>query len=150
MARRLSLSAERRQWEHFVETGEVDPRIGRNKFNAQQKAANGRVYHSTGEQERAIELQWLLKIGEISNLRYQVRYEIIPRQPGERPVSYTADFVYNDKHGNLIVEDVKGHRTAEYRMKRKLMLLVHGIHLLETQVAKKQKTQNKRRPKRWR
>ena len=51
--------------------------------------------------------------------------------PGERPVDYIADFVYRDKDGNEVVEDVKGVRTRVYVIKRKLMLWRHGIRIRE-------------------
>jgi hypothetical protein len=132
LGRRMTFTQERRAWEHFVETGELNSRKGRNKFNAEKQTVNGRVFDSTGESDRAVELQWLLQLGEIFNLRYQVRYEIIPKQDGESAAHYVADFVYSLKDGLEVVEDTKGHRTAEYRLKRKLMLYVHGIRILET------------------
>ena len=139
MARRLNQTQERSAWTRFVETGEVSPRAGLNKFNAVKANVNGRTFDSTIEGDRATELQWLLKLGKISDLRYQVPFEIIPKQVGESAAFYIADFTYRDEHGNFIVEDVKGYRTAEYRLKRKLMLLVHGIRILETGTKKKRK-----------
>jgi hypothetical protein len=47
---------------------------------------NGRVLESGHEAKRAIDLQWLEHLGEISNLRYQVRFKLLPKQDGERPV----------------------------------------------------------------
>ena len=78
----------------------------------------------------------LLKAKEIQNLRRQVSYEIIPAQISpsgkkERPTKYLADFVYETKDGKTIVEDVKGAVTPEYRLKRKLLLHVHGIEIME-------------------
>lgn len=76
--------------------------------------------------------------GEISNLREQVTYEPLPEQKDkdgnllENNLSYRADFVYYDKKGNLVVEDSKGYRTEEYKIKRKLMLFIHGIRIKET------------------
>ena len=49
----------------------------------------------------------------------------------ERKCEYIADFVYTDKDGNTIVEDAKGVRTPEYKIKRKLMLYRHGIKIKE-------------------
>ena len=49
----------------------------------------------------------------------------------EREISYRADFQYIDKDGNLVVEDVKGMRTKEYVLKRKMMLYFHGIRITE-------------------
>lgn len=91
-------------------------------------------------------LSVMLKAGEITDLRRQVKYILIPDQHGpdiigprggvkkgpllEKGCSYIADFVYK-KDGELIVEDTKGFRTKEYIIKRKLMLFVHGIRIKE-------------------
>ena len=49
----------------------------------------------------------------------------------EKAVTYRADFVYTDKSGNTVVEDVKGIKTKDYIIKRKLMLSVYGVHIRE-------------------
>jgi hypothetical protein len=78
------------------------------------------------------------RAGLISDLREQVPYLLIPAQRDdagrliERQCSYVADFVYVDSDGRTVVEDTKGVRTKEYVIKRKLMLHVHGIRILET------------------
>lgn len=74
--------------------------------------------------------------GAISNLETQVEYELIPSQRiggkvEERAVKYKADFRYI-RDGVTVVEDCKGFRTVDYVVKRKLMLWVHGIKILET------------------
>lgn len=72
------------------------------------------------------------KAGVIKDLKRQVCYELIPKQIGERAVTYTADFVYTDvPTGTVVVEDVKGAKTDTYIIKRKLMLWVHGIKIRE-------------------
>lgn len=88
-------------------------------------------YASKKEAKRAAELKLLVRDGEITNLATQVRFELIPKQKGERACHYVADFVYK-RDGKLVVEDCKGMRTPIYRIKRKLMLHVHGIEILET------------------
>lgn len=100
----------------------------------QSKYRNQKVrgYDSKREAKRADELAWLVKAGEITDLQQQVRFELVPKQDGERAVHYVADFVYTDKGGQRVVEDSKGHRTQVYNIKRKLMLSVHGIRILET------------------
>lgn len=104
-----------------------------NKYGAQKSGG----YDSKHEHNRATELKYLQKAGEIRNLREQVEYELIPSQKGldgkvvERAVKYIADFVYTDRNGNQVVEDAKGQRTAVYIIKRKLMLQVHGIRVVE-------------------
>ena len=77
-------------------------------------------------------LMMLERAGKIEDLREQVRYEILPKQDGERAVHYIADFAYTDvKTEQEIVEDVKGVRTKEYILKRKLMLYTCGIKIKE-------------------
>ena len=104
-----------------------------NKYHARKSGG----YDSRKEHRRANELRLLQRAGVISGLREQVRYEVIPAQRGtdgrvvERACHYIADFVYTDQHGNTVVEDVKGVRTDVYRIKRKLMLYVHGIAIVE-------------------
>lgn len=70
------------------------------------------------------------KRGEISDLKMQVPFLLIPKQDGERECTYVADFTYKE-NGKLVVEDVKGMRTEVYRIKRKLMLYVHHIKIKE-------------------
>ena len=61
----------------------------------------------------------------------QVKFELIPKIGDERPCNYIADFTYME-NGELVVEDVKGVRTDAYKIKKKLMLWVHGIRIKET------------------
>lgn len=106
---------------------------GKNKYNAQKIGG----YDSKKEYRRACLLRALARSGEIFDLREQVKYVLIPTQRDssgkllEKECSYYADFVYRDKDGNLVVEDTKGVRTSEYRLKKKLMLRVHGIRITE-------------------
>lgn len=88
-------------------------------------------YHSKKESRRAEELKLLEKIGAISDLKEQVRFEVIPKQDGERAAHYISDFVYTE-NGRQVVEDTKGFRTPDYVLKRKLMKLVHGITITES------------------
>jgi hypothetical protein len=96
-------------------------------------------YASAKEARRAADLKLLAKAGKIGALREQVPYILIPSQVHpqtlahqERACKYVADFVYEDAlTGEQIVEDAKGMRTPEYVIKRKLMLMVHGIVIRE-------------------
>lgn len=99
------------------------------------KPTNG--YASKKEAKRAVILRQLRDAGVISDLREQVPYLLIPKAIGpdgrcvERAAKYVADFVY--RHGGAeVVEDCKGMRTDAYILKRKLMLMVHGIRITET------------------
>ena len=92
-------------------------------------------YASKKEAARASQLRLMQEAGQIRNLREQLEYELIPRQEGERACFYRADFVYDEFGADgwrQVVEDTKGMRTADYVIKRKLMLHVHGIRIRET------------------
>lgn len=110
----------------------------RNKYSNQRIELDGHKFDSLKEARRYQELKLLEKANEISGLRCQVKFELIPPQRDqngkviERGVSYYADFVYNDAGSKeTVVEDTKGFRTKEYVLKRKLMLFVHGIRVRE-------------------
>lgn len=105
-----------------------------NKYGAKKikDPATGFVFDSKKEFIRWCELRILERSGSISDLKRQVKYELIPKQVGERACTYVADFVYIDSDGNKVVEDTKGVRTDAYRIKRKLMLWKHGIRIKET------------------
>lgn len=100
------------------------------KYHSQKATYNGITFDSKREMDRYIDLLLLERAGEISELRLQVSFELIPKQAGERSCKYIADFAYT-RNGEMIVEDAKGVRTPEYVIKRKLMLWVHGIKVHE-------------------
>lgn len=122
------------------------------KYGNRRCQYNGIVFDSVHEMERYKELLLLERAGEISNLKLQVKFELIPEQreqsteiykrgpkagqfkPGkivEKSCVYIADFVYI-RNGQRIVEDAKGMKTKEYRLKKKLLLYRHGIRIVET------------------
>lgn len=124
-----------------------------NKYGNKKVVIDGEVFDSKREAVRYQELKLLEKCGAIIGLRRQETYYLIPtqreastrvytkgRKKGqpiegkviEKPVTYIADFAYLDAAtGNLVVEDVKGMRTKDYIIKRKLMLYIHGIKIQE-------------------
>lgn len=117
------------------------------KYHAKKIEAEGQTFDSRKEYRRWCSLRLLERAGAITGLRRQVKYVLIPAQYGpptvgprggvkrgpllERECAYIADFVYQ-KDGETVVEDVKGVRTPEYVMKRKLLLERYGIRILET------------------
>lgn len=118
------------------------------KYHSQKVVADGEVFDSRKECRRWQELKLLEKAGEITDLRRQVPFEILPdqREPDrigprggrkrgriiERKAVYIADFVYKDRSGREVVEDCKGMRTKDYIIKRKLILFRFGIRIKET------------------
>lgn len=99
--------------------------------NRKLTAPDGQKFDSVKEYHRWGCLRLLERAGAISNLKRQVKYELIPKQIGERACNYVADFTYME-NGRLVVEDVKGVKTDAYKIKKKLMLYVHGIKIRET------------------
>jgi len=119
----------------------------RQKYGNLKTTVKGIEFDSEREARRYLDLYLMQVAGEIKNLRMQVTYELIPtqREPDytgprggihkgrviEKSCTYIADFVYEDKNGNTVVEDTKGFRTKDYIIKKKLMLYVHGIRIRE-------------------
>ena len=121
------------------------------KYNATKVEIDGHTFDSKHEANRYLELKLLERAGEISDLRLQVEYELIPNQYAteerygkngrrlkdkeillERKCCYVADFVYTDNRtGETVVEDSKGFRLETYKIKKKLMLYVYGIRIKE-------------------
>ena len=102
------------------------------KYHNRKVEIDGIKFDSIKEGERYLELKLLLKAGKIRDLQMQVEFELIPKQGGEQACKYKADFVYHMADtGKMVVEDVKGKRTREYIIKRKLMLWRHGIKIVE-------------------
>jgi len=104
-----------------------------NKYNAKKTMVDGIVFDSKKESQRFAELKLLEKAGQITDLRLQHKYELIPKQGKERATCYIADFVY-EENGKEVVEDVKSEITrkkSDYIIKRKLMKFIHGIEVKE-------------------
>ena len=130
------------------------------KYHSKKVAKDSITFDSQKEYKRYCELLLLEKAGEITNLQRQVKFVLIPaqyepdiigkrggRKKGkliERECSYIADFVYEKRiyrpdafeevystRLKTVVEDVKGVRTKDYIIKRKLMLHIHGIRIKE-------------------
>lgn len=91
-----------------------------NKYHNKKTTVGDITFDSRAEAARYAELKLLERAGAISGLRLQVSFELVPKQSGERSVVYKADFVYTER-GRTVVEDVKGMRTRDYIIKRKLL-----------------------------
>lgn len=102
----------------------------RNKYGNKRTVINGKKFASKKEGERYKALALLQSAGHISLLQTQVPF--ILEINGVKVCKYIADFVYYDKQGRRIVEDTKGFRTPEYKLKAKLMRAIHGIEILES------------------
>ena len=112
------------------------------KYGNKKVTYKGKTFDSVKEKNRYVELEMLEWGGVIFDLCCQVKFELLPSQKDlktgkviERPVYYIADFMYKKKmpDGGIktIVEDTKGFKTAEYVLKRKMMLFLKGIQVVE-------------------
>ena len=108
------------------------------KYRSRKVTVDGITFDSVKEAGRWQELKLLERAGEIRDLQRQVPFVVIPAQRDEngklieKEVRYVADFTYIEK-GKLTrtVEDVKGMRTREYVLKRKMLLWRLGIRIRE-------------------
>jgi hypothetical protein len=98
--------------------------------------STGIVFDSKGELRRWHELQLLMRVGEISELRRQVKFllcvngkPIFVRSegfPNGRKVKFTADFVYRE-NGREVVEDFKSYQTDIARLRIALVEACCGV-----------------------
>lgn len=118
----------------------------RTKYRAIKTVVDGITFDSKKEARKYLALKKAEEDGQIKNLRCQVHYLLIPEQREkptrtktgkiklgkliERKAEYIADFVY-EVGDETVVLDVKGCKTREYRLKRKLMLWTWGIRVRE-------------------
>lgn len=118
------------------------------KYHSRKITRDGETFDSIKEFRRFQELKLMEKAGLVSDIQRQVKFKLIPAQREfteevtktgkpkkgkviEHECAYFADFVYKDQYGLQVVEDVKGFRTEAYKIKRKLMLYLHGIRIKE-------------------
>ena len=113
-----------------------------NKYHNEINEYDGNIFDSLKERRRYQELKLLERAGEIRELKVHPQYEIHPGfvYNGEKikPIYYEADFEYiaidsedltSGEKEHLIIEEVKGMKTAVYKLKRKMLLkvLLQGI-----------------------
>ena len=96
-----------------------------NKYHVaskERRTKDGIVFASIAEMNRYEKLKILEKEGKIKKLKLQPRFLLIPKtKKGGKATYYIADFSYI-KEGKKIIEDVKGFKTAVYKLKIKLLL----------------------------
>ena len=97
----------------------------RNKYGAKKIEIDGHVFPSKRESEYYLVYKDMLERGEIVKLELQPRFTIIPAYTNHagkkiRPCHYTADFLLTYPDGRKKVVEVKGFRTRDYMLRRKL------------------------------
>jgi hypothetical protein len=103
----------------------------RHKYGAKKVVVDNIAFDSKKEAERYQILVMLEKAGRISDLKLQPKFVL---QEGFSidtkkylPITYTADFSYYDRVlQEEVVEEVKGFKTDDYRIRNKLFMKRYG------------------------
>jgi hypothetical protein len=98
-----------------------------NKYNARKTTVCGRTFDSRREAEIYLDLLSRKQHGEIIRIGLQPSYTLLEgfrdnQGNKQRAITYTADFfvTYADGHSEVI--EVKGMRTRDYMLRKKLFL----------------------------
>lgn len=123
-----SISAEDYRRLHGQTANDLLPR--ESKYGNVKTEVDGIVFDSKAEAKRYGELKLLLRSGDIQSLVWQPKLPIVVN--GIKVATYIADFTYFDmrKPGHVF-EDVKGVRTAVYKLKKKLVKACLDIDIVE-------------------
>lgn len=122
-----ALSSKRRAANVSTAAAAAPKKRRQSKFHNERIETEDGVFDSKREAGRFADLKLLAKGRAITAISRQVRFDL--NEGG----TYVADFVYLDRQsGKWVVEDRKGFRTPVYIRKRKLMLELYGIDILET------------------
>ena len=99
----------------------------KNKYNARKTTVYGRTFASKREAEIYLDLLSRKQHGEILRIGLQPSYTLLEgfrdnTGKNQKPITYTADFfvTYADGHSEVI--DVKGVKTRDYVLRKKLFL----------------------------
>lgn len=98
-----------------------------NKYGARKTTLDGITFDSQAEASYYRKLLLLKGAGEITEIELQpvfILQESKTRADGTKllPIKYKADFRVTYKDGRQEIIDVKGHKTKEYIMKKKMFL----------------------------
>ena len=98
-----------------------------NKYHARKTTVGGRTFDSKREAEVYLELLAQKQAGEIIRIGLQPQYTLLEGFKDntgrkQRPITYTADFFVTYANGRSEVIEVKGVRTRDYLLRKKLFL----------------------------
>ncbi len=92
-----------------------NPRPKANKFGAKKQSYRGRIYDSTLEMEKAIDLDWQLKAKVIKSWTPQHKFDL--RVNDEHICNYYIDFRVVNTDGSVDYIEIKGFPTDLWRIK---------------------------------
>lgn len=101
---------------------------GRNKYGVsrpEERTVDGILFASKAEARRWKELELLRRAGSVRFVLRQVPFHL----PGG--VRYVVDFAVFWADGRTSFEDVKGHRTEVYRLKRRQVQALYPVTIEE-------------------
>ena len=98
-----------------------------NKYGAQKTTVCGRTFDSRREAEVYLELLAQKQAGEIVRIGFQPSYTLLAgfkdnTGKKQKPITYTADFFVTFADGHSEVIEVKGVKTRDYQLRKKLFL----------------------------
>lgn len=101
------------------------------KYGAVRTEVDGISFASKKEARRYGELKLLQRAGKIENLSLQPRFPLVVN--GLKVCTYVGDFLYGipGDASSLVVEDAKGFKTPEYKLKAKLFKALNGFPITE-------------------
>jgi hypothetical protein len=108
----------------------VTPIKKRSKYGNKKTTVGGKTFDSQKEALRYVQLKEMENRGEIKDLQLQIKFPI--HYSGVKICSYIADFTYLNSKGVFCCEDVKGFKTAIYKLKKKMMAAFYRIEITET------------------
>lgn len=103
--------------------------MNRPKYGNRRVTIDGINFASVKEGTRYGQLKLLERAGAIQNLQLQPRFLLMVA--GKKICTYVGDFQYLEKDGGVVVEDAKGFKTPEYKLKAKLFEAVVGFPIRE-------------------
>jgi len=104
-----------------------------NKYKNIKITIDNILFDSKAESRRYLELKALERIGDITHLRTQPKFDYMSDNGKKKIFTYKADFDYCTDGGRYIVEDVKSSATAKlstFRLKKKLIEDRFGIEIV--------------------
>ena len=108
----------------------------RAKYGNHKVVVDGIAFDSKAEAARWQVLTYMQRAGHISELRRQVRYELVKgvkfdgAKRAQPALRLTLDFAYMER-GVLVLEDTKSPAscTTSFVMRRHLLLAIHGLQV---------------------
>ena len=103
------------------------PRRKANKYHARKTTVCGRTFDSKREADYYLELLARKQAGEIVRIGFQPSYTLLEgftdnQGNRQKAITYTADFFVTFADGHSEVIEVKGMRTRDYLLRKKLFL----------------------------